>query len=327
MLGLPISPIGEPDRRKMDRSSFRKSKLYRHLVRSRHSQLLRRAAALARLPEQLVRTRRNNPFFAVDIRARMGMGAVVSHAIVLIHHAEAHGLLPRISSTNPLFSRGGRDFISEYLGPGGTIAEAHLRPLRFDNLESVFHLRLAHHLPIVQANRIFWTYLHPKPVVTDRAETLLHDLGISQFDLSIHYRGTDKVLEGALVAYEDVEQAVTRHVDDGGRLDVVFLATDDVRFDRFVRSRWPKTLFVSFTLGRPDPSVPRHFSDMPPEDKAIEALVNILLIARAPKCVRTTSYMSAISKIANPSLLTKTLSRTYADSRLFPEHEVLASEG
>jgi hypothetical protein len=288
---------------------------------------MRRAAALAILPGQLVRARHNYPYFAVDIRARMGMGAVVTHAIVLVHHAEAHGLIPRISSTNPLFSRGGRDFLSEYLGSDGTIPEAHLRPLRFDNLESVFHLGLAHHLPIAQANRIFWTYLNPKPVVTDPAEAVLQDLGISQFDLAIHYRGTDKVLEGALVAYEDVEQAVTRHVEDGGRLDVVFLATDDARFDRFARSRWPDTLFVSFTLGRPkDPSVPRHFSEMPPEDKAIEALVNILLIARAPKCVRTTSYMSAISKILNPDLDTKTLSRTYIDSPLFPEHEVLASE-
>jgi hypothetical protein len=36
--------------------------------------------------------------------------------------------------------------------------------------------------------------------------------------------------------------------------------------------------------------------------------------------------MSAISKIANPSLVTETLNRTYLESRLFPEREVVAEE-
>lgn len=256
----------------------------------------------------------------------MGMGAVLSHAIVLIRHAEAHGLIPRLTSTNPLFSRSGDDFLADYLGPNGHAADR-LRPIRFRNVESVFHLRVLHHLSIADANRIFWSHLRPKPVITDRVDGVLRDLSIGQFDLSIHYRGTDKVLEGALVGYESVERAISKHIDGGGLFNVVFLATDDASFDDFVRSRWPGTAFISYTCGHPrNPSVPRHFSDMAPEDKAIEALVNILLLARAPTCIRTTSYMSAISKIANPSLITHTLNRTYRDSRLFPEREVLAEE-
>lgn len=280
------------------------------------------------LPSQYARARRNYPYFAVDIESRMGMGAVLAHAIVLIRYAEMHRLVPRVTSTNPLFARGGRDFLREYLGPNAGAAETDwVRPLRFRNLESVFHLGVQHHVSIADANRIFWTYLHPKPVLADRVEGVLRDLAIAQFDLSIHYRGTDKVLEGALVGHESFERAISRHVDGGGAFDVVFLATDDARFDEFVRSRWPDTSFISFNCGHPsDPSVARHFSDMPPQDKAIEALVNILLLARAPKCIRTTSYMSAMSKIANQELVTETLNRTYLDSRLFPEHEVIAEE-
>lgn len=301
--------------------------LYRRLVWARHSPLVRRAVGLARLPGQLARARHNYPYFAVDIRARMGMGAVLAHAIVLNRYAETHELIPSIVSTNPLFSRRGRDFLGDYLGPTSASVAHRLKPIRFDNLESVFHLEIEHHVPIAEANRLFWTYLHPKSVITDPVEAVLRDLSISQFDLSIHYRGTDKFLEGGLVGYEAVERAIARHVHDGGRVDIVFLATDDVRFEAFVRSRLPNTSFVTYTRGHPsDLLAPRHFSDMAPEDKAIEALVNILLIAHSPMCIRTTSYMSAISKIANPALATETLNRTYRDSRLFPEREVISDE-
>ena len=307
--------------------SFKRSKLYRRLVWARHSPLLRRTIALTMLPSQMRRARHNHPYFAVDIGGRMGLGAVLAHAIVLIRHAETHGLIPRITSTNPLFSRNGRDFLGEYMGPDSASPAAPLRPLRFDNLESVFHLAVEHHVPIAEANRIFWGYLPPKPVIADPVETVLRDLSLSQFDLSLHYRGTDKFLEGARVGYEVVEQAIAKHLDGGGRVDVVFLATDDVGFDNFLRSSLPGTSFITYTRGHPsDRATPRHFSDMAPQDKAIEALVNILLIARAPKCIRTTSYMSAISKITNPSLVTETLNRTYLESRLFPEREVIAEE-
>jgi hypothetical protein len=307
--------------------SFKKSTLYRRLVWARHSPLVRRAIALTMLPSQMKRARHNYPYFAVDIRGRMGVGAVLAHAIVLIRHAEAHGLIPSITSTNSLFSRNGGDFLSEYMGPDGASPAAPLRPLRFDNLESVFHLAVDQHVPIAEANRIFWRYLPPKPVIADPVEAVLRDLALTHFDLSVHYRGTDKFLEGARIGYDAVEQAIARHLDGGGRIDVVFLATDDVGFDNFLRSRLPGTAFITYTRGHPsDRATPRHFSDMAPHDKAIEALVNILLIARAPKCIRTTSYMSAISKITNPSLMTETLNRTYLDSRLFPEREVIVEE-
>lgn len=311
----------------MPRLSFKGSALHRRLVWARHSPLVRRTVALSMLAGQRARARRNHPYFAVDIRGRMGMGAVLAHAIVLNRYAEARDLIPRVMSTNPLYSLAGRDFLSEYLGPDAAPVDRHLEPLRFDNLESIAFLGIDHHVSIVEANRIFRTYLHPKPVIADLVEAVLTELSIQQFDLSIHYRATDKYLEGAVVAYDSVERAIGRHVNNGGLVDVVLLATDDVQFEEFLRSRLPGTSFITYTRAQPtDRMAPRHFSDMTPEDKAIEALVNILLLARAPRCIRTTSYMSAISKIANPWLVTETLNRTYTGSRLFPEYEVLAEE-
>ena len=264
----------------------------------------------------------------MDIEGVMGMGAVLAFALRLYHYAEVQGLCPRIVSTNPLYSTGrGVDCLGPHLG-----SEHHPFPpseaLRFHNFESLFYLRIPRHLTLERASYLFWKYLPPRNEINELVDSAVARVPTGQFDLSLHYRGTDKVLEAEAVKLSLVEAAVDRHQAAGGLLRHVFLATDDPAFERFVLDRWPSTTFSTFNLGRPaDPTMPRHFSNLRPEDKTVEAIVNMLLIARAPACIRTSSYMSALSKIMNPTLRTLTLNRTFDGSTAFPEHEILADEG
>jgi hypothetical protein len=57
-------------------------------------------------------------------------------------------------------------------------------------------------------------------------------------------------------------------------------------------------------------------------DKAIEALVNIVAIGRSPVCIRTSSHLSAWSKILNPGMQTFTLNRPHDWMPQFPEAEI-----
>jgi len=74
------------------------------------------------------------------------------------------------------------------------------------------------------------------------------------------------------------------------------------------------------------PGTPRHFSALSPADKALEALVNIHALARAPVCIRTSSYLSAISALVAPAMRTVTVNRTIGRAAPFPEAELLACE-
>jgi len=106
----------------------------------------------------------------------------------------------------------------------------------------------------------------------------------------------------------------------------VFLATDDATFAAALRAAMPGLDYTSYDLGEVESGLARHFSNLSPTDKALEALVNIFLIARAPVCVRTSSYMSAVSALANPGMRTVTINQTIGQSPPFPEHEVLERE-
>lgn len=302
--------------------------LYRPLVRARHSRLVRMASGLVRFPAQYARFRGNRPYLAVDIRGPVGMGAALAQALMLLGCAEARGLTPRITSTNPLYSPGpGQDSFAPYFGTTGEAAPEGLRPLRFTGQHSVPFLRLDQGMPIEEGNRLFWKYLPPTLMVSAIVESILAPVAGGRFDLSIHFRGTDKMLEAEPVSFEAFETALSEHVAAGDRLDTVFLATDDPSFEAFLRRRHPQTDFVTYTLGQPSNlKEARHFSDMPAHDKALEAAVNMMLLGAAPACIRSSSYLSAISKIAHPSLRTVTLNRTFGQQDQFPERQIVDEE-
>jgi hypothetical protein len=284
--------------------------------------------ATAWLPSQLLRARHNRPYFAVDIASAKGMGAVLAEALLMCHYAEKNGMIPRITSTNRLYAHvSGNDFINIYLGPENQEHVPNLRPMRYQTLWSFYHLKFVQHLPLAEANRLFWTYFPPKPIIADRVDSVLAGLHNRKFDLSIHYRGTDKILEAPLISFEAYEKAMLHFQAGGGSINSVFLATDDSGFETFIKQRFPYTIFTTYNLGASiDTSRGRHFSAMIPEDKGIEALVNMFLLSAAPTCIRGASYMSAISKIMNPELRTVSLNRTHWGSSGFPECEILAEE-
>lgn len=256
------------------------------------------------------------------------MGAVLAEALLMCQYAENNGLIPFITSTNPLYSTdSGKDFINHYLGPEHQKSTPRLLPIRYHTLWNFYHLKFEKHAPLPVASKLFWTYFLPKPIITDRVDAVLAAIPHQKFDLSIHYRGTDKVLEAPLISFEAYDKAIRDYQTGGGNLNSVFLATDNPDFELFIRQRFPSTNFNTYNLGAPmDATRGRHFSDMSPEDKAIESLVNMFLLAAAPTCIRGASFMSALSKIINPTLKTITLNRTHWGSDGFPENEILAEE-
>ena len=106
----------------------------------------------------------------------------------------------------------------------------------------------------------------------------------------------------------------------------VFLATDDAVFAQLVRQRWRNIAFTSFDLGEVDDGQARHFSDLPPPDRAIEALVNMFVLARAPVCYRTMSYLSSFCALINPSTETVTINGVINHATPFPERLLLEVE-
>lgn len=296
---------------------------YPHVVRVRTSPLVRDLAATLGLPGYRSRRRADPSVLAVDIDSRMGMGATIAKALLFHALAEDEGTNPFITSSNPLYADlPGRDFLDTYFQrPAPSRAPT---PLNGRSYGWALRKVAPQHISLHRAQRLFHQYFQPTELSRQTVDTAL--AGRPAFDLSIHYRGTDKFLESGPVEVRTMLEAIDRAVSDLPMEANVFLATDDPDFALVVRERYPECRFTSFDLGAVERGVPRHFSAMLPAEKALEAVANVLLLASAPLCIRTSSYLSALSKIANPALSTRTINTTLSGSTGFPEAEVLRAE-
>lgn len=290
--------------------------VYPLLIRLKTSSLARSGKAGVGCIPYLVERRMRPGVLAVDINARIGMGAILSWALRYYALAEAHGEKADIVSTSPLYSANGEDMFARFFerpSSGGRM----LGRLASEWLAVRTPLRL----PLSRAEALFAEHFRPNAYLRQKIEAAA---GGEPFDLSIHFRGTDKFLESGSVDQANMLATVERHLPRDAK--TVFLATDEPGFSSAVRSRFPHVRFVSYDLGDVKEGVARHFSSMDPNEKALEALVNIFLLARAPVCVRTSSFLSAVSRVANPQLRTVTINRTKRGNGRFPEYETLTAE-
>jgi hypothetical protein len=306
--------------------------LYETLVKTRHSDAARYLASRPFYSLHRARQSRNGRYFAFDVCGACGMGAVLTHTVLLLKYAEQAGQVPVIAFTNPLYgSVPGADWFPNYFAmtPEYAIGESTrgcLNYLKVHHEFSAAGFGVPERISLVEANRVFSRYISVKREVWDVADSIAASLPNPRYDLSIHYRGTDKWLEATAASFDDVAAKIEALMQNGLKVQKVFLATDAIDFDRYIRNRFPSVQFFDFNvMPLEDGSTPRHFSTISGGDKAIEALVNILALSRSAVCIRTCSYLSAWSKILNPSMRTYTLNRLHKP-QLFPEAGIAEAE-
>ena len=297
---------------------------YDHLIRIRRSPAMRFTSGIANAPRALLRQRRNRQYLPFDIVARMGLGGALNHVLNLAAFAESRGLVPVCRMSNPLYARVGEDgFAACFEHVSGDARHALTLPLRYHGIEhdaSYLPFRVPTISSVEQASALFWRHFRVRPAVETAAADLQRDQGLERIPLAIHFRGTDKRLEADLPDPDAFLGAVSDVLAESGS-SVVFLATDVPAFRERLLRRFPDVRFVSYELGQAREGEPRHFHRGDPGENALEAMVNMLMMARAERCIRTPSFLSAWAKVLNPALLVFTLGRPH-QVRMFPESVV-----
>jgi Nodulation protein Z (NodZ) len=271
-------------------------------------------------PKEIVQQRLNFPYFAFDFRSKIGMGAMLTHITLLLAYAEEKGLIPVCRISNPHFADGSDAFDTFLVAkrppePGRKIFFHYVRTPDYTRFKPRVEPRLN------EMNRIFFKYFDFNERVYQIANCVTAGCVPPGPRIGIHYRGTDKVFEAPNVSYEAVFEAVDHYCNEIS-VSQIFLATDSNGFAEAIKTRFPHINFISYCSGAlVNSEVPRHFSSLSGEDKAVEAVVNIILLARCDICIRTASQLSAWSRILNKDLKTVTLNRTYYEEK-YPEMQV-----
>lgn len=277
---------------------------------SKISRTLRSAPSLVR-DEWLLR--RNAPILRVDLAERNGLGAMFSDAAQVLHYADIKGLTPSIRFLNPLYAPDPSN-PSDWLD----ILLTRLQPASSDAPPIPLKQNLRRHLDrhidaltIERANRLFLSHFAPNAELTAHVDIICAAKSIGRHTIGVHFRGTDKALEAPRVKWDLVKRALDARLSDFSN---VLLASDEPEFLEHMYAVYGRDKLVDLDCAHIfRGSTPAHLSDVDGPEKAREAFVTMLALARCGLLIRGASHLSAWSKILNPSLEVIMLERPFSD--------------
>lgn len=254
-----------------------------------------------------------------DIDGCMGMGAMLTHVTLVLGLADRLGLRAGLRCTNPLYARTpGEDWLPRFFERIDPAPFAGPRiAIRNDVEQDVLGSPCA--MSLAEGLATFSRHLRFVPFLQGEVDVLFDAHLKGSNPIGVHYRGTDKHGEAPVVARAGAIATVGEQITRGGHR-ALFLATDEPAFGRELRAALPGLTIVGYK--RPELNVvegqPIHFADADGYWKGVDALVNILALARCDAVVRTASYLSGWAKVLNPEQRVLMLNQPYSDTR-FPD--------
>jgi hypothetical protein len=179
-------------------------------------------------------------------------------------------------------------------------------------------------MSFTEANKAFFGTVSLHPGVRAAVDDFKRQHFVGQV-LGVHFRGTDKHREAEPVSYETALEAIVRNLDGPDRYETLFLSSDEAGFLTYVQGRLPGRRVIwrddsaRSESGRSVHRAPgAHTSTI-----GYDALENALLLSECSKIVRTTSFLSAWSKIFNPTVRIELLNKPREDRLWYPEREII----
>ncbi|SEE87813.1 hypothetical protein SAMN02787142_5137 [Burkholderia sp. WP9] len=271
--------------------------------------------------------RLNRGIFAIEIQENSGFFSVMQMVLFILMYCDEKCLTPSISARGGLYGdpEGKIDWFSAFFdsmhGEATALLTHRVRKSTVRDLVQLgFRQRYEARLQLTSASELFFAHYRPAGHIQDEVEAICQQLEIGTSTLGAHFRGTDKTLEAIPVSWGDFCRHIETTLAENPHLSNVFVSSDEQAFlDFFVAWPFRKPVKVAPAKLLASGNTPVHFSGYPGLDIGREALVSSLLLSRCGYLVKTPSYLSAWSRIFNPSLPVKLVSPPRPDAFWFPD--------
>jgi len=244
-----------------------------------------------------------------DVVQPIGMFATLSYGVLLAKACEEKGIEPYIIASSPYYQSPsvGSDWFSNFFGhkrlqlSDGDIAalRAGNRVLPVQSRAQINHFargsisrEISNDISkLSEAARLFDKYFFIREHVLDDIEQFFKLHFDSEDQLGIHFRGTDHISESEFVDYRRVTDAALEYFS---QFRTIFVATDDEKFLSMVRTQLRNKNIITF---RPDTPSFHQTIEADNYQKGFHALADCLLLSRCQALIKTSSALSAWSKV------------------------------
>lgn len=275
------------------------------------------------------RQRLNGGYFAIEIRATSGFFSVMQIVLCILLYCDEKRLTPLICARGGSYgdALGKIDWLAECFDNVAAVpvppAPRRLRTSLVSDLGDLGFRRYEAGLELERASAVFLSNYRPAASIRAEVDGLCARLGIGASTLGVHFRGTDKKFEAHTIGYDELCRVVEATLAGAPHLTNLFVSSDEPAFLDFF-TNWgfavpvsvaPATLLA--TGGKPV-----HFSGHPGLAIGREALIASLLLSNCGYLLKTPSYLSAWSKIFNPSLQVRMVVPPRENACWFPDSAI-----
>jgi hypothetical protein len=309
--------------------------LYTVALRLRRSDVVGYLESIPRFRALQAAQASNGGHFAVNFTGKVGFAGTLSQVIAILLYCNKNNLRPVIRVTNPLYTNqtdGTHNWFCDFFDYVDEVPPEVMKRLTFSDIEGQSDYnrnRLDDDISIEQAHALYESYFRI------RASAIADAVAFAEREFTtpvvgIHYRGTDKRYEAPLVQYDRMDgffrRALEKISPDPGKNPKIFVATDDIKYlDHLMRGplRDQIIYFECKEMGADGNAI--HFSAGDNHQKGVEALSTMYLLSKCAWCVKTTSQLSAWSKILNPKLKIYIPERSIKQYFHFPDKQMWES--
>ena len=153
-------------------------------------------------------------------------------------------------------------------------------------------------------NSLINKYIHLRPHVQEKFNTLQKRYLNDAHMIGVHYRGTDKRYEAPRVPYERVVQEISNYMDTHSELRPfkIFVATDEQAFLDYMIAQFPEQVVFLEDCIRSLDNKAVHYNCNQNYKKGEDAVFDCLLLSRCHVLIRTSSNLSWASMCFNPDI-------------------------
>jgi hypothetical protein len=278
---------------------------------------------------RLVRRRSAGGVYAIDLDSDwLGLGARIVKTLEILQYCDERGLTPLIR-----YNYREKSTPTDYFGElfrytqsvRDLIPKSAFTGIR-DNDELGWPEDYNKKLRLSTAKSLFDKYLTVDPEILAEVERFCSDHFKGKKALGVHYRGTDKAGEAPLVASEQFLRRIKAVLGERPDLELIFLSTDD---EKIIRYLLDSDLPIP-VLYRED-AVRSHDGDQFHRKREVsksvvnrDAIINMLILSRCARLLKTASILSDCSVIFNPDIEVTLINRPHSEGLIWwPCREII----
>lgn len=266
----------------------------------------------------IVKKRSSSGYYAINFDSNWnGFGSRVIKTLEILLYCEMSNLLPLIKFNYQENTPPSVDYFTElFYYKNSPVNGNNIRYTTIRDNDELWKEDYNKKMSLSFAKILFEKYLGINANIEEEVNLFVNEKFSNKKILGVHYRGTDKIGEAALITKETLLNNIIQILKTNPALQTIFISSDDSKIIQFLSiSNLPCPVIYRVDTIRSEDG--EQFHRKKGSSKSVvnrDAIINCLLLSKCTMLLKTASILSDCSVIFNPTIKVVVMSVPYSSN-------------